>query len=1148
MSRFEPEDDDTRVYVNNMNTKLPSVKLPVRTKSKYSVPHPNPRAGDSGGGDEDIDAMTRTHMSSSYGRYGMPAASMVQNVSTPQETLGEELHSNLDQVYKRIMRTLQRQLNYEEVARLPLAVQFGVVMEEETAGIAQQFSTRNRKPQKFRGEDPSRESESPNANKRSTALSLFANDEHFAKKAAGEGVSQSSGINDSGAAANDSGALGSTKQPPSGGLEVRYKAQDDAHLQGDDALAMQPCPRTLRLVTQHVQDTVYNKLSMAERGTLKDCVRFTFECRALLDRLIKEIPSYTPFPEGDLSNLPSRGSVHRTGFRVQDVLRELKKEPVAIPSGRFISEAATGEVIAELEPESLEGVGQQMTVNSTTALRTRANTPLVTNTPTGMGRLAGGSAGHHSTLISVCQQAAVDILGPRQLASETGGLKLPPGYRKSNRLMTVPPSTSESPLFDVLMEDIPFAGEAMRSGALRRLNSSLSARSNSLLGDSDSSRLRRPGRGVGGFGEEERRATQLHSVGTCTEENNTNTVSMAEYVRLQDYAKSLEVKVVEAEQSQASLQSRLSEERNYTASRAGIIQYLRETLLRECNALRSQVYFATLKEQQLQEALKVREVGPSLTNGGNSREARVRQPAISLRRNNTNVSSMTRRTTTSVVAPHASQHTNAQTTLHNASAFGPLDTSCSLSVSASTRNNTASGALATDASVVATTPSNVPAESTPGGSIGNDINSLQSLLDLVLLAVEKEEVFPASLQDLKHMTTESIQACMQKSEKCRADELRAAFEEKQRHLRSSLMSQKVKNGFEIAAKDKEIARLEKMTDLDYVRNSFAEGIHNLRMGLHSLKNSVNDELHAFQRMMTASLASVVNRATLIDQTLADHTSVQQTLNAMKVLIDSIYALFMPMLTSEYKHGYHPWPAKLRNSLDPLAHVIRIRYGPSEVLRLREQLSIISNIYIAIHKFVSKQIVIPDISRPSTGEVLEMLCSRMALSSLANMDVTFQVREAFSRERAFMRRLARLNFQILRMLYLHTAITERCVVALISAGIDPQRTNLPVRAKLNEYARHRGVLTRERNSLHAERIENMKGVYRLWQERRIDIWEGYPSPVILTRLTILSEAEVTMATPSSKSLHSVVSHRKNTHDTFHASESPPQRHASFLEGS
>ena len=82
-------------------------------------------------------------------------------------------------------------------------------------------------------------------------------------------------------------------------------------------------------------------------------------------------------------------------------------------------------------------------------------------------------------------------------------------------------------------------------------------------------------------------------------------------------------------------------------------------------------------------------------------------------------------------------------------------------------------------------------------------------------------------------------------------------------------------------------------------------------------------------------------------------------------------------------------------MDPLAHIIQTRFGVQEVMQLREPLNELSELYVAIHRVMSGVLVIPDMHRPMTGKVLEVLCSKLALNPLCPSDLLFAVRQHYA---------------------------------------------------------------------------------------------------------------------------------------------------------
>lgn len=1146
-----------------------------------------------------------------------PLGGVQTNLPADEDT---SLHPNLEAIYSRVMRRLQRELNYEELHRVSLADQYGVALDFDEGGelpgsfqaetstgtdavlggaAAAAAAAANKSSPSGGVSSPQSHSPQNQSTSRypggATAQDGSGHTSMIIRYGRRQNSARSPTNGNAGGSFGQEGVGAGSLGPPGVGEGGAGTTFEDI----EQALASQPCPRTLRLVLQQVQKTLLNKMAMAERGSMKDCLRLTFESRALLDRLLKEAPTYIAFPE-DPDSLPfsagRRGTSPRlTGHKLQEMYQEFRRKPVLLPKAGYTQDRATGAVDAALDfsqevalglhpnmssvsawqRSTGPGAGEDGNTSPDTLYRPSTAVPPPPTAADGPGSKANANnpKGFVSHLANVANEVIHNggknpslSIGSGFADAEGGGgsgaVVLPATYGKSSRRANASSNTGSG-----LSQEAHTASQNDSTQSVSRTNdsqlhcgsstaipsgnvsvptmdtgSSPSQESEAASGKQGHSHVRRA-KGVSA-------ALSVVSVGTITDENASNTITQEAYDDMKHYAQDLEVQLAEARSTHDDLTSKLLYEESYVDSRRRVMSYLRETLIRECNMLRSQLSFAVHREHQLQQTIREKQqaittlsshnntnansngvgngngdgvlagspsrsfAGPSLAfsrarnaggGGGNSIAFAPRQSisvAGMMNANEESCSHISAATASSPGVTRAAKYTSSTNNSHNAntgaggnaSTFGEANNS---ECGADANGGRANAHLSTTAAALAS----------------HDITSMQSLLDLVLLAVENDEVFPTGLGSVRALGPELVKHTMTKDLKHEADALRAQFEEKSRRLQDAISTQRIRNNYTIIAKDKEIARLEKLTDLSYVEKTLREKIADLRMELRKLRNQVQESLQGFRIMQTAVTSSILNRARVMDQTASDNAVLQNTQDALKDLIEAAYSLLSPMLTTEYAQGgYHPWPLKLRNTTDPLAHIIKSRYGPAEVVRLREQLTTLSEMYIAIHKFVTRQTTYPDPSHPLVGEPLRLLCSRLVLNTRSATDVIFEVRQRYDREMHLQRAIAKLSFRLLWNVYLQRAYTERAVSALTQARMDPYTTTLPVARQVNELAALRGSLTHQRNTLLKERLDNAKHVYRLWREKDIDIYNGFGAPQtgMGARLTVLSEARLTQS--------------------------------------
>ncbi|KPI88658.1 hypothetical protein ABL78_2262 [Leptomonas seymouri] len=1204
MSRAFVDDDpdydaSPRVNVNNMNTPHATVTLPERPTNKRvlmrgykgnSEPMGASYTGSHVLPDKDAlassQAPTFMEGGDTHARSGM---SQNLELSTAR---GDAVHPNLQEIYNRIMRRLQRQMNYAELSHATLAEQYGVDLElqfEEEEAVAAAENTQKESGERGRrpaGAYTTSQPATPTSSQTSPARADSESDalveesrltsrspSTYASRLWPRGSSinnsnlnevtgameplakQSKGAN-RGAAGGPSRLL-QFKQRPLPATGSITSAFGDANTTSggrsyaavEREMAEQPCPRPLRLVVQHVLDTLQKKLTLAENGSLRDCIIFSFESRALLDRLLKEIPLYTQYTA--YSGAPgSNGGVSSVAVQqaVSGVYQKLRKLPQLLPRGEYVEDAATGAIRAELMGNGTDyGGGNSGARGAGGAL---SSAVVVTHLPdVNALPITASNIGNINT-------ANYSLSGHSQLPE----VPLPAGYGKSSRLVAsaalndaASPSErgrdadygndgstaalggflrpQRSFRHAVLRDHLSSANDSVSLGAAEtfgdvceltasgygenRMGSSFTRRGNSRNG-----RVLQ----LAAEAAAAHRATQLVSVGTITEENSVTTVPQSEYISLQQRMDELRGQLADAQQHRSALAEQLCEEEQYTNQKKRIVQYLRETLVRECNMLRMQLhhanttssspFLATGKGTHSQRATAIASTalhkenstvgGLNASTQSHVRPSRLLSSAVS-------VSSTTAGPLMSPKTKSSYDRTNCSGSLGSIHG-GNSNTVPSTSGGGSRwSNNRASPKFRhTDGGSSRNSPSGPPlVANTRSDAIQVEVDAVHSLIDLALLAVEEEAVLPPhATQQLQsgHGDKDVLRRGFHKNAKQQLDDLRVDFEGRQHALKTALLQQTAEHNYVVAEQQAEMERLRSLTDLTRVRAILQESVSEIRAELSRVRMQVGEQLHFFKAVLQNTGQSLLHRAALVDSTMSDNVTLSLTLNATRELIESANSLFLPMLTHEYECGYHPWPLKMRNTRDPLSHLVQLRFGSSEVVRLRDSLNEFGKLYVAIHQYVMEHAVVPDSTRPATGRPLEYLSAALALNPMSYTDTVFAARRCHDVECQLRKKLARLQSRILWNAYLQRVYVERSFAALIEAGIDPRVTMLPAARRIDLLAQQRGDMLQARVKMQRERSENAKELYRLWREKEIDIMEGYPTPQTQrNQLTLLNSS-------------------------------------------
>ncbi|KAG5509567.1 hypothetical protein JKF63_06272 [Porcisia hertigi] len=1187
------------VYVNNMNTPHATVSLPERTprslhqrnvappgsSAPYNASFHAACSNNPYGGQQNNQQVPNVPLGN---RFGVGQ----QSNPVPLTVSGEPVHANLQAVYSRIMRRLQRQMNYAEISRTSLAEQYGVDLQLACEQEEQQLqaSEMERQQQQQNTKQPLRTS--PTLQAGSTVSPSLAN-----RGASDDSETDTSSQQNRSVSTGPHGSMASTKtakhDPPrllvgstitalpdgGGGVRsasrlVQFKRADAgrqyasalgntlpsevsdvscttgtreraAVAAGDDELerdiAAQPCPRPLQLVICHVLDTLLKKMSLAGGGSLKDCIVYTFESRALLERLLKEIPLYSQYRESQ--GPAGAGAGAGAGKDVMQVYKTLRKRPVFLPRAGYVEDSSTGairgQLLVETPAHSKPGPSSHAEPTSTAGV----SLPIIANVSKGFN--PQGAAAHGT------------FAGG---ADELGGVQLPSGYGKSSRLNGEAQQSrtaafgssilSHSPSHQVLRDHMTGGSSLDFRDSGYTGNPSATQDSFALTADAASGHSGRVEASPASSPlalSAAHRATCLVSVGTMTDDNSLTLVPKAEYAALQERLERLGVELADAQVHRSSLATQLCEEAQYTNQRKHVLQYLRETLVRECTMLRSQLRTVSgrmnLLQQQHQSHRGVA-VSSAATDLRDTSYATIGGTTRAHKHSGVSVAQAP--TPSMSWGGHGHRHrTHAQQhPVHRMSFSGGFESLYGgnggdiSGRSGTTQQHTHSGnppsgtnlpTLSPTAalSVVATSPPAVTTSHYASGAAAdgqplNDVQAIQSLLDLVLLAVEEDVVLPQNTLLAARSgngDVDIVKSAFHKDAKHQMNALRSEFDKKQHALKKHTLMLNAEHQYLLAKHQDEVNRLRALTDTTQIHTFLKDHISTFRTELRRLRMHVTEQLHFLKAIIHNTTGSLLRRASLVEKTLSENVTLAGTVNAMREMIESAGALLMPMLTSEYRCGYHPWPLKLRNTTDPLAHIIHIRYGAGEVVRLRDSLNVFSKLYSTLHCYIERQIVLPESTRPMTGQPLRYLCGALSLNPLSHTDVIFAARHAYDTDMQLSKRIARLHVRLLWNAHLQRVYTDRSVSALVEGGLNPRQSALPVANRINTLAQERAELLQARLKLQRERSENAKSAYRLWQEKEIDIMWGYPVPKLQrNRLPLLSGTAVGVDKPLAKMMH------------------------------
>nr|CCC95004.1 conserved hypothetical protein [Trypanosoma congolense IL3000] len=1069
---------DTRVFVNNQNTRVATVTLP-------NVPKRPENAGEGVTiDDSDEEKIVESCDKNTYHKLK----------KLGESSPAQEIHPRLESVYHRVMRRLQYRANYGVPNAAPLAVRLGLVdgkgahtngkSEFDQEDTGKSLSTASPPTQHVTEIQPT--------SKRKTPTSSV-----------GERLI----------------------------LSAASKSED-----GDEGemLARQPCPKTLCLVVEEVTNTIMEKLKVARVGSIKSCLCQVFECRSMLDRLLKEIPSYSQF-QGDGERL-------LTPMRLQELYQEFRNQPAVLPNACYIRDPTSGRVLACTGDVCVVGNNPAVPGVSGVASTTEATEqPKVmlpdVGPPSGTVPLAGTWVGSAARKLP---QSARSSAAP-----------LPESYGKSSRVIqkTVIPGGGHKPNnsnvssgggYGKVPSVSPRCAEAddfsWPEGVRHSCNVTGDDRLSEVSPSTSMSRcqcgtkhdIRCPKQWTAGkqgeLSEVARRhwVTQRVSVGTVTDENSGTTVTYEKYEELLSYVESLHVEIEEKKHDIAVLQGKLDEELAYTSRKKKVVEYLRDTLYKECSALRAQLSLEQQKQLKYQAIIKERQMQLQGTPG---------QGGVPYGHAMTNTHSSDRRTASSLsrwesVRPMSSglprsgamestriPNGSTNDAPHRLKRFGsPV---CKRGVISEEREDAlsfdeplpecggSSGALKNFCSGQSRQVSGNKVGNVARGTLSVDCVAIQSLLDLVLLAVENDEVLPAGTSKARNVNLENIAKVMVADPVTADRKALKEFQLVQRKMKESYIQNRNEMVVELNDKEKELTRLRNAADKVYVEKFLKDQIRELKESYRHVRRSVTKIMDELWRYLYQAMDNVLNRATVVDSSLRDNDRLYSSYSALQDVITAASSLIGPMLTTEYAHGYHPWPLKLRNTNEPFRTMLRARYGEERLGSICEEVAAMNELYVAAHHYVTRKHAVPQLKRPAVGSALRKLCALMVLNTEASTELWQQVRDKYNREKKLQRHIALLNFSLINLMHRQRLLGERSAAALQEAGMDMKLMDLPVQRRVNKIAEEVYRITVERTAARRQRLDNARDVYRIWKATQINIYEGYGTPALPPRLTLIS---------------------------------------------
>lgn len=920
--------------------------------------------------------------------------------------------------------------------------------------------------------------------------------------------------------------------------------------EGDGSFGSFPCPSTLRFAIDFCRSSINDKLMLASTGNMKDAMRAVFHCRALLDKMLKEVPTFSEFTEGGVA--PTRPIAQtRSGDTSYSSGRPLNRSGAQPTKSPTVVANANGFGLPTKVAQEAQSYLNEFRTEAIPFLEAGFTEDITSGKVTAVMM---GERGFESGLLHQDSTMA-NLASPMASTSTFTGDEKKPIHKVPATLVPAPPQQPQQQQQQHTLTDKNLSWRLRTAGLLVGLPTNTTK-------------------------EEQRVMSFITQQTEKTAQYTQTDTSLRDMVSVELHREALQTidvlkgTIHEQTRLMRSIQDQLELSQAALYSRSSVISHLRSTLLRECTHLRRELirlgggdvtdrigFFGggTVLHPDASGTLKRTDTQAS--GGSTSRFSKSASPS--------HMSAPANTTLGQVMLDGSQSPVDDENLMRKDSGSSPRGSASVVMATNSHQGKPPQHPSVTSPSVinggVVLMPSSpkgsveIPHSITGGGrqhivSISSSCGDPQpltpeqrpdtlaatfSLLDTVLLAIESGKVLNedfcvvSPLEDYRNNTGDALSTALPStydgrslnavtSERTRlplslvpstplqgatredapadgrmvdnahmqAIKLYDHLNERNKEWKASFLRMQASFQLALRRKDREIKMIKARTDLDKLRSDVFAEITLAKEDMMNIRSGISDALEVlrdeFGRFMSQTEILLSTLGKEVKESRAAVTYHKAALDLPRAMCEII----QPMIYSEFAVGVHPtWNCAEQQNSDPLWTHMLHAHGADAAHDLRTDIQRAQQLLLYLQRYVSQSHAMPHVNRPVTGAPLNKLASLLIISQSCSNDLAVKIREVVEMDYYHSQQMARFSFRLKAVTFYQQVLTLRARNALLKGGINPDAAPLPVRHKVARIGEKATSLRNLRQAVTKARLDNARKLWRLWQESGIDIWHG-----------------------------------------------------------